>query len=204
MAMEEGHCGTDEGLPWVRQLRRQLPVPPSISWAELPSCGHSAVECNLQRQNTSGGEEQGVLRHTPTPNQVAGFGLSQEFFKLKCKVINTKIIQLQQEKKETYCNADSPSGFSFKQKPVLGFVLALQISQFTLEWVRRANLCSQLLGWPGLTHRAFPQRGELTRLPAASPGRNTLGDTATTSLLKPPLNYSPIRRIPVHVSLALL
>lgn len=97
MAMEEGHRGAAEGLPWVRQRKRQIPVPPSISWAELPSCGHAlhAVECNLQRQNTSGGEEQGVLRHAPTPNQVTGFGLSQEFFKLKCKVINTKLIQLQ-------------------------------------------------------------------------------------------------------------
>lgn len=46
--------------------RRQRPVPLSVSWAEPPSCGQNAVECNLERQNSSGGEEQGVLRHAPT------------------------------------------------------------------------------------------------------------------------------------------
>lgn len=46
--------------------RRRL-VPLSILWAELPSCGQNATECDLKTQNTSGGEEQGVLRDKPAP-----------------------------------------------------------------------------------------------------------------------------------------
>lgn len=56
-----------QALLGTGSARRQRLVPLSILWAELPSCGQKAMECDLKRQNTSGGEEQGVLRDMSTP-----------------------------------------------------------------------------------------------------------------------------------------
>lgn len=62
-ALLGGWCGQGSA-------RRQRPVPLSISRAELPSCGQNAVESNPERRNTSGGNEEGVLRRAYADSQV--------------------------------------------------------------------------------------------------------------------------------------
>lgn len=99
-----------------------------------------------------------------------------------------------------YSNANFPSGFSIKQKPILGFLISLQTTWLALRWVGRANPCS--CTWAGLSSCSVPSHSQksfsgqvLWWVLLLCPGHSATGDTDTVSLSKPSLKHSLIKII---------
>lgn len=165
---KEGWQGTAGDWCGQGSARRQRLAPLGVSRAELPSCGQSATGATSRGKTPVVVRSRGCWDTSYTHSQSTLWGKSGNktgfFPRLKCKVLNTKLLQFQQSnRKKMYSNADSPSGFSVKQKPILGFLLSLQTTPLALEWVGRLNSRSWYSGWPELVLCAFPQPGVLPR-----------------------------------------
>lgn len=126
------HCW---GLVWTRQCQEAkagtsgcLVGRTAIMW---PKCHR----CHLERQNTHGGEEQGVLTRACTHSLSTLWSKSGNqtgfFSKLKCEVINTKFLQLQQSNRK-------------KRKCTLMLIFHLLLASNRSLFLDSCSLCKQL------------------------------------------------------------